>query len=97
MDRLVENLISQGGWAVLAGFLGILGYKLHQQAQDLLRQIIGLVKEISGAIATLAGAIEGLRSEVAGLRQGQHGIRELMTGFEARLYELERPPREARR
>lgn len=89
-ESLFSALISQGGFAVLAAFLGWLGYQQNKSAQGLLREVMELLKSASTAQATLTASIEGLRAEVVGLRSGIHGVRDLMAVFEKRLYDLER-------
>lgn len=89
-ESLLRALIANGGFAVLAAFLGLLAYKMWQQAQAILNRVLDLVREVSAAQATLTSAITALSGEVAGLRTGIHGVRDLMVVFEARLHELEK-------
>ncbi len=59
----------------------------------LTQKVLELVAQVTTALADLSGKIGTSTAEVAGLRAAIHGIRDLMTGFEARLYELEKEKR----
>lgn len=88
-----KAIASQGGFAVLAGFLGYLGYKTNQAQQGITAKLLDIIAQHSSATAAQTVKLDSLIQEFAGLRNGVHGIRDLMAVFEKRLYELEKEGR----
>lgn len=93
MSDTVAELIKQGGFASLAGFMAFMGWRSHQDAQKLLSRTLDVLAEAAAAKAALTVAVTNMgttiSNEVAGLRAGIHGLRELMATFEARQYETD--------
>lgn len=85
MEEWAKALVSQGGFAVLAAFMGFLGYRIYLQAQGLLVRVLDLMTAASAAQAHLTASIEALRVEVEGLRRGMHSIRDLLAQHQIRL------------
>lgn len=77
-DSLFNALLSQGGFAVLAAFLGWLGYQQNKNAQALLREVMELLKATSTAQGVNTATMEALKLEVQELRRELHSIRDLV-------------------
>jgi len=100
-ESSLAPLISQGGFAVLAGFAvltiwqmakaWVSDVKANAERERLLsREVISALLDVTKTLAANTAAVAVVGNEVAGLRTGIHGIRDLMGTFESRFFELEK-------
>lgn len=103
MDVL-GTIANQGGFAVLAAFAIGTIFQLAktwvgdvkagaERERALSAQTISALLAVTAGLAVNTEAVKANGAEIAGLRGGIHGVRDLMTSFEARLYELEKKPK----
>lgn len=81
-ESAISALVSQGGFAVLAAFLGWLGYQQNKSAQGLVREVMELLKTASATQATHTASVASLTMEVVELRRELHATRDMVRAWQ---------------